>query len=303
MRKVRLDQTSAWFLAILIAIGLFVALYFISQKVSKDYVATNYSEELSIDPLPEEQIEGLDHDEEPPKEEVSPVPMDQIDAEWGYSGNGGPENWGKLSPDYSACQYGTMQSPINIQGAKKSRKIKPIKFMYKKTPVEVVNNGRTIEGFISKDNYLVLNSERFELVSIDFHLPSEHTVDGIPYDMEVHLTHKNQHKEITKVAVFFAEGGQNKRLKDLWNKFPQAKDEKNLVHFNPNNLLPSSKEYFYYKGSLTTPPCTEGVEWVVMKTPLVVSSHQVDQFIGLYKNNARSTQPLNSRKVFVRHVK
>ncbi|WP_150428176.1 carbonic anhydrase [Dechloromonas sp. CZR5] len=224
--------------------------------------------------------------------------MQHANIHWDYEGMGGPENWGKLDPRNKLCATGERQSPIDIKDGIKVD-VEPIKFKYQPSTFRIVDNGHTIqveagEGSIS------LTGKTYELVQFHFHRPSEEKVNGQRFDMVVHLVHKSDEGQLAIVAVLLERGNENPFIQTLWNNMPL---EKNMPVAPPvatidlNALLPTSRNYYTYMGSLTTPPCTEGVLWLVMKQPVQVSQDQINIFSRLYRNNTRPIQPSGGRLI------
>jgi carbonic anhydrase len=219
---------------------------------------------------------------------------------WSYKGIGGPEFWGHLKPEFVLCRKGKYQSPIDFSNNIFDADLKDITFSYKPTPLRVINNGHTIQVNYAPGSLVEIDGQEYQLLQFHFHAPSEHTVSGSHYDMEMHLVHKNSQDELAVVGVFLKKGQENKVIQTIWNNIPQEiNKEKTIVTENINaaDLLPSDTSYYHYYGSLTTPPCTEGVNWSVMKTPIEVSPSQVEKFKSLIKENARPTLPVNKRFV------
>lgn len=217
---------------------------------------------------------------------------------WGYSGHSGPEHWGDLSPDFTTCKTGKAQSPIDIRH-QKGRTLKPIDFHFETVGLEFVNNGHTLQVNLPKGSWSSIRGERYELLQFHFHGPSEHTVDGRPVPMEVHLVHKNTKGGLGVVGVLMIEGQENKFIQMLWSNAPAAgKSMANAkIEINASQLLPADRSYYHYTGSLTTPPCSEGVNWNVMAGTISVSKAQIEAFNKLFHGNARPVQPLNGRSV------
>lgn len=218
---------------------------------------------------------------------------------WSYKGKTGPENWWKLNPDYSLCKDGKSQSPIDIDKVYKT-KLYEIKFSYKDTPIKLINTGMTIQEDYKKGSSALINGEKFNLIQYHFHTPSEHTIKGRRYAMEMHLVHKNTKGQIAVIGVLFKVGKFNKSLQKLIDNLPKsinkyAVDDK--IKTNAINLLPNDRKYYHYFGSLTTPPCTEGVSWNIFITPVEASQAQINKFKSAMGENARPVQPLNNRFV------
>lgn len=220
-------------------------------------------------------------------------------AHWGYEGNEGPSHWGMLKEDYSLCGEGKMQSPIDIRDHQPAGDSRSIEFHYSAASnPTVVNNGHTIQVNYPQGSYAVIGGKRYDLLQFHFHSPSEHMINGKPADMVAHLVHKASDGELAVVAVLFGKGGENGALKAVWEEMPHHQGEE-TVHgqVNAEDLLPGNKSYFHYTGSLTTPPCSEGVNWNVLKTAVSVSDEQVAAFTSIFPKSVRPVQPLHGRTV------
>jgi carbonic anhydrase len=225
-------------------------------------------------------------------------PAANMHAHWGYEGEGGPANWGKLKGEYSTCATGKRQSPIDIREGVRVD-LERIKFDYKNTLFRIIDNGHTVQVNVGEGSTINVMGKRFELVQFHFHRPSEERVNGRPYDMVAHLVHKDYDGSLAVIAVLLERGMEHPVIQTLWNNMPLEQNQE-LGPSTPidlNKLLPDNREYWTYMGSLTTPPCTENVLWMVMKQPTPVSDEQISIFSRLYKNNARPVQPSNGRMV------
>ena len=217
---------------------------------------------------------------------------------WGYGGEHGPKKWGDMEAGFSACKLGKEQSPIDIRNAKKSA-LPALDFKYTKSSAEVVNNGHTIQVNLVDGGVLNLDGVPYRLVQFHFHAPSEEKINGKAYPMEAHLVHQSTEEKLAVVAVMLTEGRANTALGPVFKNLPQTEGSKKTLGANLSaaELLPAAHGYFRYIGSLTTPPCSEGVRWQVLKQPVEVSKAQIAAFRKLYNMNARPVQPLNDRKV------
>jgi len=229
-----------------------------------------------------------------------PVHASSGKAHWTYEGHEGPEHWGDLSPDYQLCKDGKQQSPIDITGAQ-AAKLDKIKFSYKASAKEIINNGHSIQVNMNKGSSITLGGKTYNLLQFHFHSPSEHTFDGKPADMVAHFVHQAKDGQLGVVAVSMKKGKANKTLAGLWKHMPaKAGEQKKLSgKLNINGLMPRSKTYYNYPGSLTTPPCSEGVNWIVLKDQIEVSAEQVAAFTALFPISVRPVQPLNDRVIKV----
>jgi carbonic anhydrase len=219
---------------------------------------------------------------------------------WGYSGADGPDHWADLEPDYAECKSGHRESPIDIVGAQLAD-LPRIHFDYKLAPLKVINNGYTIQFNYESGSSITINGTALPLVQFHFHHVSENEIDGKKYDMELHFVHVDAAANRTAVvAVFIKSGAENAPLRDLWSHIPHDKGkevEYKKVVINAADLLPADQNYYTFDGSLTIPPCKEGVKWFVLKTPIEASPAQIAAFAKLYPDNARPIQPTNGREI------
>jgi len=219
-------------------------------------------------------------------------------AHWEYTGEAGPDKWGDLAEEYATCKTGKAQSPIDLKDAIEAD-LPKLSFNYKAVPLKVLNNGHTIQVDQKGAGSAKIDGKDYDLLQFHFHDPSEHTAAGKAYPMEVHLVHKNAEGRLAVVGVFIKEGKENAALKAAWDNMPDKGGVEKAVDgatINSTDLLPKSKGDFQrYHGSLTTPPCSEGVLWTVLKDPIEMSAAQVQKFKATVHENARPVQPLNDR--------
>lgn len=222
-------------------------------------------------------------------------------SSWSYDGETGPEHWGELSPDYAMCSRGMSQSPVNISATTTVESaLALLRFNYSDGGAEFTNNGHTVQVNYQEGSSLTVNNQAYELKQFHFHSPSENAVDGQLYPLEVHLVHANAEGQLAVVGIFFEEGAANATLDEFWNQMPLAAGETVTLSdaVNVKDLLPYNRSYYRFSGSLTTPPCSEGVTWLVIKEPVTVSEEQLARFtqaVGPISN--RPVQPLNARVV------
>lgn len=215
---------------------------------------------------------------------------------WSYEGPGGPENWGRLNPGFSLCSKGTRQSPIDIRDGIKVDQ-EPISFGYQPSFVRVIDNGHTIQVNYGSGSTLSVMGRTYELMQFHFHRPSEERVDGRPFDMVAHLVHKDAEGRLAVLAVLLERGKENAFIQSVWNNLPLEKNVEfsSRSALDMNDLLPTRRDYYAYMGSLTTPPCSEGVLWLVLKQPVQLSAEQIGVFGRFYSNNARPVQATAGR--------
>jgi carbonic anhydrase len=220
-------------------------------------------------------------------------------AEWSYSGSTNPTKWHELNSEYQTCETGNRQSPINIQASDIARRPSGnIDFNYSMSDLEVVNNGHTIKVNYDAGSSITLDGETYELKQFHFHTPSEHWVNGEAAAMELHLVHQNNAGEIAVVGVLIKSGSKNPQMAQVWSNIPgegETKASKTMV--DASKFLPENRNYYRYSGSLTTPPCSEGVKWVLFETPIEASPEQIEAFANLYPSSARPIQDTNNRSI------
>jgi carbonic anhydrase len=219
-------------------------------------------------------------------------------SHWGYEGKESAAHWGMRSSAYMACEAGSHQSPINLLMPRQTQKQERLAFQYQSSLVRALDNGHTIQVNVPSGNELHINDKTYFLSQFHFHDPSEHHVDGRIYPMEIHLVHQDQKGHVVVIGVLIETGLPNQSLAELWTMLPKKAGEQGSEHpFNPQDLIPPNSHYFSYHGSLTTPPCTEGVQWIVLRDPIAMSAHQIAQFVSIIGRNARPVQPLHGRRV------
>jgi carbonic anhydrase len=220
---------------------------------------------------------------------------------WDYEGKRGELNWGKLDPAYQACSKGREQSPIDIRGARLNTALAPIEFHYIAGPVTLENDGHTIIAHVDPGSYIVAGGVRYELVEFDFHHPGEEAVKGKLSDMSVHLMHRSADGKMAVIAVRLIEdvGRPNAVLAALWPHLPRTvgATEKVAEMVSAGGLLPADRGYWTYMGSLSTPPCTEGVRWFVFEQELSLSREQLRFFSSFFRVNTRGLQEAHGRRI------
>lgn len=232
-----------------------------------------------------------------PKVKIKDKPI-----KWGYSGNIAPEYWGSLSEKYSMCKTGKNQSPVNILNKKSvgTTSLPGFDVRYRDVPLKIINNGNSIQVNYPLGSYIELNNKRFHLLHFNFRTPSEHQLDGFNYPMEMQVTHKDSKGNLVIIAIVFIEGKGNLALHDILRKLPKDVGKEHLhekIIINPSRFFPAEKKFYKYTGSLTTPPCSEGVYWVVFKRTMEASASQIARMHSLLGDNNRPVQKIHGRTI------
>lgn len=216
-------------------------------------------------------------------------------GKWSYDQTG-PANWGQLDEKYAPCGSGLAQSPIDLQRAK-TESLPVLEFQYQDVPLKIANNGANMDVVFPPGSFLVIGKDRFQLLQFHFHRPSEHAINGQRAPMEVHLVHQNSAGRIAVVGILMQLGGANSLIDTLWNQIPSHSGQtiSSPLKISARDLLPADRAYFRYDGSLTTPPCSEGLLWHVLRGTIGVSQEQVDLYSEIFGDTARPLQPLNGR--------
>jgi carbonic anhydrase len=221
-----------------------------------------------------------------------------IAPQWGYEGAANPHVWGKIARNFASCEVGHDQSPIDINGAATGQPVQ-IAFNYQLSPLAVVNTGHSIQVNYAPGSTVEIDGEEYQLLQFHFHTPSEHKIAGKAAAMEAHFVHRNAVGKLAVVGVMMNEGIENPLISKVWDAIlPSGKT--NIVSnskIDAMSLLPLDKSYYSYAGSLTTPPCSEGVNWTILTAPITVSTAQIRDFKKLYPVNARPIQSTNTRKI------
>lgn len=235
----------------------------------------------------------------PTKTNTSHAPVAHEKGHWTYEGETGPNAWANLDPAFFACASGQQQSPINIETAY-SQKLDYLQIEYKTTKLSLLNNGHTLQHNIDPGSFLSIGKDRYQLLQFHLHTPSEESIAGKRFAMDIHMVHKSEDGRLAVLTLLIEEGKKDNALfNTLWKSLPAENETRNFdkISFNPATLLPNKLNYWTFMGSLTTPPCTEGVRWLILKSPIQLSTKQVDRFRKLFPMNARPVQPLNQRVV------
>ncbi|MCK9908644.1 carbonic anhydrase [Microbacteriaceae bacterium K1510] len=218
-------------------------------------------------------------------------------AHWSYEGDTGPSHWGDVDAASKVCTIGSQQSPIDIQSSVRAQ-LPPLQINWRAKPDMIVNNGHTIQVNSGAGNTLTVGKDKYDLLQYHFHHPSEHLIGGKSYPMEVHFVHRNAAGTLAVVGALMAAGKPNAAFKQIVAAMPpQAGEPVKMTAADPNLMLPADRHYYSYAGSLTTPPCSEVVNWLLLRAPIQVAQADIDAFAKLYPMNARPAQKDNRRFV------
>ena len=225
-----------------------------------------------------------------------PPPPVARGTHWSYEGDSGPASWSKINVDWAKCGNGSRQSPIDIRDGMKVE-LEQISFDYHPSSFNVVDNGHTVQVGVSGGNYITVQNRMFELQQFHFHRPSEERINGKAFEMVVHLVHRDAEGRLAVLALLLERGAPQATIQTVWNNLPLEKFEsmQPTILLDPAEMLPARRDYYTYMGSMTSPPCSEGVLWLVMKQPVQASPAQMALFSRLYPLNARPIQPANGR--------
>lgn len=271
-----------------------------AQEPAEEAAPEQAAEAAPEDATPGDVMAG---DAEPVEAEGDTMAEEMAAPAWGYEGELAPANWDDLSEAWAVCETGTEQSPIDFAGMEGGEAVTPVLDWTVAEAADIVDNGHTIQANLTNAGSLTLDGTEYELVQFHFHAASEHTVEGEQYPLEVHFVHASEDGRLAVVGVFFEEGEAEPGLDPVWNNLPQAQGHIPVgAIVDPAEFLPEDLTAWRYPGSLTTPPCSEGVAWTVLQTPITASAEQIAAYTARYDNNYRPVQPLGDRTVNVGEV-
>jgi carbonic anhydrase len=295
------DQTIVWILALVLAGGFFSGVYGIFRYVAERRLKaeTELVEQVAPESAKNKSTpvaaEG-DSVQDDPKSTTAA--RENLQTPWGYSGSIAPEHWESLDSAWRICGNGKRQSPIDLTNARIDPKLKPIVFNYRRSGAEFLQRGSRFEVEIEHGNWVEIEGDRFGLTTISFHTPSEHYINGLPWEMEIQLHHRSTTGDEATISLLVAPGRSPEAIDQLWAHLPKESGEVNDVPgLKVVTLLPKRKNYFHYVGSMTSPPCKEGVRWYVMTETIGMSKAAIDRFVKVARHNARPLQPLNGRRL------
>jgi carbonic anhydrase len=220
---------------------------------------------------------------------------------WGYGADDGPARWAAMNPGWLLCAEGSEQSPIDLTNAVggalerveiRTPSLAQVTVLNQEHVFGALDNGHTIQINAATGETLTVGDQSYALVQFHFHAPSEHTVDGEHYPMEMHIIHSSTDGKIAVIGVFIEEGAPNPAVAPIWRQIPKGHGSEATID------LPADKRLYFYDGSYTTPPCSEGVKWFVMKEPVQLSREQIATFRDVYEGNNRPLQAVNDRRLY-----
>jgi len=217
-------------------------------------------------------------------------------AHFTYAGANGPEHWAQLDSAWAACATGRQQSPVDLADATR-RHDAPIEFHYRPSALRLVNNGHTVQDDYDPGSYILVGGARFDVVQFHFHAPGEHHVTGQAFPAELHVVHRSAAGGLAVIGVLLEAGAANRAYQVILDSLPGEEGPERTMGamLNVADLLPVTHGTYRYAGSLTTPPCSEGVQWLVMDTPVTLSAAQLASLTRVIHDNNRPIQPLNGR--------
>lgn len=299
------DQVSAWIVGVVVATGFIGVTLFIGKKsdsrleIQKEQRAQEAEQLLSEAHESNHEVatSKSTHGDEATEKAATLVDAGKpLISSFGYAGGSAPWRWSDLKPEWKLCGSGKKQSPIDLSGAKVDPKLKALKFNYQHGITSLALANQTIQGDVELGSWLDLDGDRYDLKKITIHTPSEHRVNGLPYEMEVQFHHRELSGRTAIVAVLITAGKSHPALLRLANKLPRYEGETaTLDRFIWTDLLPAKRTYWEYEGSETTPPCQESVEWIVLTNTVDAATREIDSIAQLQKNNARPIQEIGRR--------
>lgn len=297
------DQVSAWIVGVVVAGALISITLFIGKKVDANRELQKEERAQQAEQLLAEARESshestskIAGDDVPEKEKTDADVAMPLTSTFGYAGATAPWRWSDLKDEWKLCGSGKKQSPIDLSGAKIEPKLKALKFNYQHGVTTLALANQTIQGDVALGSWLDIDGDRYDLRKISVHTPSEHRVNGLPYEMEIQFHHRELSGRTAIVAVLVTAGKSHPALLKLANTLPRYEGESStLDRFIWTDVLPAKRTYWEYEGSETTPPCKEDVEWIVLTNTIDAATREIDSIAHLQKNNARPTQELGRR--------
>ncbi len=304
------DQITAWVAGVSISALLFTGLWYTGKNISKNITAAEAEmvegAQKELAALTAKQEQETKQKMESPinlelgksTDHLTPGKLVSSEETWGYVGNLAPWYWGKLNPAWSRCGATAKQSPIDISGAKLDERLKSLKFNYKHGLTRMTLHHSTVQGDIQTGSYLEWNGERFDLTRVFFRTPSEHRVNGLPWEMELQLEHKSSRDQTIMIAVLITSGSPSPLLKEIAGRLPRFREDvTEFTGIKWDTIYPQIKTYWMYEGTTTIPPCAPEVTWLVFTNTVATSASDIDLFVKTQKSNVRPPFPLGNRRL------
>lgn len=302
----RVDQGLAWMVALVLSAAGASGFYWWATYVTgKEHAALLHDGEKSAGSTNHETnhdepdtLDSDSHVDQKSKNTAEPVIDAAEPVKWGYQGSNGPRYWARLDKDYLACASPRGQSPVDLDNTLLNKKLKPIVFNYRDSNLGFTLRGQDLVATVSNGNYIEIEGERYNLISMHLHTPSEHHLQSVPYEMEIQLNHRSPAGDLAILGVFVAAGTNNENLQLMLSSLPRGDgDQTELSGFPITSFIPRRKTYFHYTGSLTQPPCTKNVAWYFFTTALEARSRDIEKAVKLVINNTRPIQKIAGRKI------
>lgn len=291
------DQITAWGVGIVTAGALFGVIFWLGKSSASKEAAEKLrlTKEAEKSLAEHHNTKAKLHQPEANAHEKATLPDTQkTSSSYAYSGTTAPWRWADMG--WPLCGTGKQQSPIDISGAKESPELKSLKVNYLHGVTELSFANQTFSGSIENGSWLDVDGDRYDLKNVYFRTPSEHRVNGLPYELELQLLHQELSGRQIMLSILVTAGKKNEHLEPILSSLPRYEGEQHRIErLNWSAVLPSKRLYWQYRGSLTTPPCSEGITWIVLTTPVYASTAQIEAFQHLQKNNARAVFPLGQR--------
>ncbi len=302
------DQITAWVGGIGISALIFTGIWYTGKNIAKNITASEEKrlenvqkdlEKLSLEQqkADTEKLETSEaNSENKSTSHLTPGQPIATEDRWGYSGNLAPWYWASINPEWSNCGSKVNQSPIDISGSRLDEKLKTLKFNYNHGEASLTLRNATVQGDIQSGSFIEWDGERFDLTRVFFRTPSEHRVNGLPWEMEIQLEHKSARDQLLMVSVLVTTGKSSSIIANVAGNLPRFRDDiKDFSQLNWHDLLPGKKTYWKYLGTSTTPPCDPNVTWVVMTEPVTTKASDIDRFVKIQKSNVRPVFSLGKR--------
>lgn len=302
------DQITAWVGGIGISALVFTGIWYTGKNIAKNIAKSEEARleeaKKDLEKLAKSQqledakrLESADvsHSDKSTDHLQSGRPLSNEDT-WGYNGNLAPWYWASINEKWANCGSKINQSPIDISGSKLDERLKTLKFNYQHGEIKLTIRNNTVQGDIQSGSFLEWDGERFDLTRVFFRTPSEHRVNGLPWEMEIQFEHKSARDQVIMTSLLVTPGKSAEIIAEIAGNLPRFRDDtKDFSRINWKDLLPKKKTYWKYTGSTTMPPCDPNITWIVMTEPVTTKSTDIDKFVKLQKSNVRPVFSLGKR--------